>query len=155
METSTVLFKTKRYRICDKTKLANLVNHILRNYKPDTIQYKRDFNADDTKLNLVIGPDFKVIKKGADWFDKVQTESQSLKDTLQQSLIEADEMAEQNISLSRQQKDITLKSITYFSKLKNYDENAESHLLEIMTQCLEVKNQSKNKKIILLSIKNL
>ncbi|GLQ71356.1 hypothetical protein [Vibrio penaeicida] len=146
METSTVLFKTKRYRICDKTKLANLVNHILRNYKPDTIQYKRDFNADDTKLNLVIGPDFKVIKKGADWFDKVQTESQSLKDTLQQSLIEADEMAEQNISLSRQQKDITLKSITYFSKLKNYDENAESHLLEIMTQCLEVKNQSKNKK---------
>ncbi|WP_224164699.1 hypothetical protein [Vibrio penaeicida] len=63
METSTVLFKTKRYRICDKTKLANLVNHILRNYKPDTIQYKRDFNADDTKLNLVIGPDFKVIKK--------------------------------------------------------------------------------------------
>ncbi|WP_224164701.1 hypothetical protein [Vibrio penaeicida] len=55
-------------------------------------------------------------------------------------------MAEQNISLSRQQKDITLKSITYFSKLKNYDENAESHLLEIMTQCLEVKNQSKNKK---------
>lgn len=146
METSTVLFKTKRYRICDKTKLANLVNHILRNYKPDTIQYKRDFNADDTKLNLVIGPDFKVIKKGADWFDKVQTESQSLKDTLQQSLIEADEMAEQNISLSRQQKDLTLKSITYFSKLKNYDENAESHLLEIMTQCLEVKNQSKNKK---------
>ncbi|WP_341852399.1 hypothetical protein [Vibrio vulnificus] len=146
MEKSTVLQKTRRIRICDKTKLANLVNHILRNYKPDTIQYKRDFNADDTKLNLVIGPDFKVIKKGSDWFDKVQTESQSLKDTLQQSLIEADEMAEQNISLSRQQKDLTLKSITYFSKLKNYDENAESHLLEIMTQCLLVKNQSKNKK---------
>ena len=146
METSTVLQKTSRYRICDKTKLANLVNHILRNYKPDTIQYKRDFNADDTKLNLVIGPDFKVIKKGADWFDKVQNESQSLKDTLAQSLIDADEMAEQNISLSRQQKDLTLKSITYFSKLKNYDENAESHLLEIMTQCLEVKNQSKNNK---------
>ncbi|TKF22455.1 hypothetical protein [Vibrio kanaloae] len=146
METSTVLQKTSRIRICDKNKLSNLVNHILRNYKPDTIQYKRDFNADDTKLNLVIGPDFKVIKKGADWFNKVQTESQSLKDTLQQSLIEADEIAEQNISLSRQQKDLTLKSITYFSKLKNYDENAESHLLEIMTQCLDVKNQSKNEK---------
>ena len=72
MEKSTVLQKTSRIRICDKTKLANLVNHILRNYKPDTIQYKRDFNADDTKLNLVICPDFKVIKKGADWFDKVQ-----------------------------------------------------------------------------------
>ncbi|MEA5316081.1 hypothetical protein VB525_19625 [Vibrio parahaemolyticus] len=146
MEKSTVLQKTSRIRICDKTKLANLVNHILRNYKPETIQYKRDFNADDTKLNLVIGPDFKVIKKGADWFNKVQTESQALKDTLQQSLIEADEMAEQNISLSRQQKDLTLKSITYFSKLKNYDENTESHLLEIMTQCLDVKNQSKNEK---------
>ncbi|WP_274876528.1 hypothetical protein [Vibrio harveyi] len=146
METSTVLQKTSRIRICDKNKLSNLVNHILRNYKPDTIQYKRDFNADDTKLNLVIGPDFKVIKKGADWFNKVQTESQSLKDTLQQSLIEADEIAEQNISLSRQQKDLTLKSITYFSKLRNYDENAESHLLEIMTQCLDVKNQSKNEK---------
>lgn len=146
METSTVLQKTSRIRICDKNKLSNLVNHILRNYKPDTIQYKRDFNADDTKLNLVIGPDFKVIKKGADWFNKVQTESQSLKDTLQQSLIEADEIAEQNISLSRQQKDLTLKSITYFSKLRNYDENAESHLLEIMTQCLDIKNQSKNEK---------
>lgn len=146
METSTVLQKTNRIRIYEKTKLYNLVNHILRNYKPDTIQYKKDFNPNDTKLNLVIGADFQIIEKGPDWFDKVQTESQSLKDTLQQSLIEADEMAEQNISLSRQQKDLTLKSITYFSKLKNYDKQAESKILQIISKCIDVKNQEKNNK---------
>lgn len=146
MKKSTALQKTNRIRIYEKTKLSNLVNHILRNYKAETMQYKRDFNAEDTKLNLVIDSDFNVIEKGPNWFDKVQTESQKLKDILQQSLFEADEMAETKVSLSRQKKDLTLKSITYFSKLENYDENAESHLSEIISQCLEIKNQNKNYK---------
>ena len=146
METSTVLQKTSRIRICDKTKLGNLVNHILRNYKPETKQMKEDFNPDDTKNNLVIGADFKIIEKGPDWFNQVQQEAKFFKQDLEQSLIDADNLAEQNISLSRQQKDLTLKSITYFSKLKNYDEQAESKILPIISKCIDVKNQEKNNK---------
>lgn len=146
METSTVLQKTNRIRIYEKTKLNNLVNHLFRNYKPETRQMKEDFNPDETKHNLVIGPDFQILEKGDDWFQQVEQEAKFFKENLEQSLIDADEIAEQKISLSRQQKDLTLKSIGYFAKLKNYDEQAESDLLPIITKCLDVKNQEKNNK---------
>ncbi|MFA0554145.1 hypothetical protein AB4538_25245, partial [Vibrio lentus] len=119
METSTVLQKTRRYRICEKTKLNNLVNHIMRNYKPETIQYKRDFNPEDTKENLLISADFQIKEKGGDWFDQVELETKLFKGNLEQSLIDADKFAVQKISLSRSEKDKTIKSINYFSKLDN------------------------------------
>ena len=146
METSTVLQKTRRYRICEKTKLANLVNHIMRNYKPETIQYKRDFNPEDTKNNLLIGDDFQIQEKGGDWFDQVERESKFFKENLEQSLTDADELADQKISLSRSEKDKTIKSINYFSKLKNYDEDLEKDIIPVVFKCLDFKNQDKKNK---------
>lgn len=147
METSTVLFKTKRYRICDKTTLANEVNHILRNYKPETIQYKRDFNADETKNNLIIGSDYQIKTKGENWFaNEVEIESDGFKDKLKQSLTDADNHPEIKISLSRRDKDLTLKSITYFSNCENYTPEEENHILKISSQCLDFKLQKQTEK---------
>ncbi|OBT09913.1 hypothetical protein A9267_20265 [Shewanella sp. UCD-FRSSP16_17] len=146
METSTVLQKTRRYRICEKTKLNNLVNHIMRNYKPETIQYKRDFNPEDTKENLLIGSDFQIKEKGSDWFNQVELESKLFKDNLEQSLIDADKFAVQKISLSRSEKDKTIKSINYFSNLENYDHDLEIDITPVISKCLDFKIQDKNNK---------
>jgi len=146
METSTLLHKNNRIRINEKSKLANLVNHILRNYKPDTIQHKRDFNATATKNNLLINSDFKLSPMGENWFSGVEVETKLFKDDLEQSLINADLSADIQISLSRSEKDKTIKSINYFSKLKNYDEDLESSILAILLTCSDFKNQKPNEK---------
>jgi len=146
MEKCTVLKKTNRIRICNKTQLSNLVNHIMRNYKPGTIQHKRDFNPEDTKDNLLIGADFQIKEKGADWFDQVELESKLFKDNLEQSLIDADDLADQKISLSRSEKDKTIKSINYFSSLKNYDEDLEKDIIPVISKCLDFKSQDKKNK---------
>ena len=146
MKTSTILMKNNRIRICDKTKLANLVNHILRNYKPETIQYKRDFHADETKNNILIGSDFRLKVNGENWFDNVEAITKEFKDNLSQSLIDADEDAEINISLSRSEKDKTIKSIKYFSNIKNVDPEIENSLLSIITTCESWKNQNPKEK---------
>jgi len=146
METSTLLHKNNRIRINEKSKLANLVNHILRNYKPDTIQHKRDFNATATKNNLLINADFELSPMGENWFSGVEVETKLFKDDLEQSLLNADLSADIQISLSRSEKDKTIKSINYFSKLKNYDENLESTIIPIILTCLDFKNQKQNEK---------
>jgi hypothetical protein len=146
MDTSTLLHKNNRIRINEKTKLANLVNHILRNYKPDTIQFKRDFNANDTKNNLLINADFKLSPMSENWFSSVEVETKLFKDDLEQSLLNADLSADIQISLSRSEKDKTIKSINYFSKLKNYDEDLESSIIPIILTCLDFKNQKPNEK---------
>jgi len=145
METSTLLMKNNRIRICNKNQLSNLVNHILRNYKPETRQSKEDFHPDETKHNVLIGENFKLKHKGADWFSEVEQISKQFKDNLEQTLIDADSEPV-IISLSRSEKDKTIKSINYFSKLKNYDEDLESSILPIIKTCEDFKKQdSKNK----------
>lgn len=146
METSTLLHKNNRIRINEKSKLANLVNHILRNYKPDTIQHKRDFNATATKNNLLINADFTLSPMGENWFSGVEVETKLFKEDLEQSLINANLSADIQISLSRSEKDKTIKSINYFSKLKNYDEDLESSIIPILLTCLDFKNQKPNEK---------
>lgn len=145
MKDSTLLMKNNRIRICNTNQLNNLVNHILRNYKKNTKQYKDDFNAEDTKLNVFISPELKLKNNGENWFAEVEDKAKDFKNSLQQSLIEADE-ENKNISLSRSDKDKTIKSINYFSKLKNYDVDLESSIIPIIETCEAYKKQdSKNK----------
>lgn len=146
METSTLLMKNNRIRINDKSRLSNLINHIMRNYKPDTKQYKDDFHADQTKNNIFIGANFKTLKPcGADWFDDVEKLSQQFKTNLQETLIAADNVPVA-ISLSRSEKDKTIKSINYFSKLKTYDEDLESSILPIIKTCENFSKQDRRNK---------
>lgn len=145
MKDSTLLMKNNRIRICNTNQLNNLVNHILRNYKKNTKQYKDDFNAEDTKLNVFISPELKLKNNGKNWFAEVEDKAKDFKNSLQQSLIEADG-ENKNISLSRSDKDKTIKSINYFSKLKNYDVDLESSIIPIIETCEAYKKQdSKNK----------
>lgn len=145
METSTILMKTNRIRICNKNQLSNLVNHILRNYKPETRQYKEDFFPEESKNNILIGSDYKLKTFNNNWFDEVQETSNDFKQALNQSLVDADNETLE-VSLSRSEKDKTIKSIHYFSKLKNVDPEIENSLLSIMTTCQDFKNQDpKNK----------
>lgn len=145
METSTILMKTNRIRICNKNQLSNLVNHILRNYKPETRQAKEDFFPEESKNNILIGSDYKLKTFNDNWFDEVQETSNDFKQALNQSLVDADNETLE-VSLSRSEKDKTIKSINYFSKLKNIDPEIENSLLSIMTTCQEYKNQDpKNK----------
>jgi len=130
MNKLTLLNKNNRIRIKENNRLKNLINHLIRNYKPGTKQYKSDFLPEFTKNNLVIDSDFNFEAVGEDWQDSTQSNALLILDDINNelNLADSEELKRRDKSgqtLDRKEKDKILKSISYLSKLESSSNEKE------------------------------
>lgn len=149
---ATLLSKNNRIRIKEKNKIKNLIKHWLRCYKPDTIQYKRDFVPAETQNNIIIGSDWSERLQGENWHDNVQDEAAAVQQQLDEILSNADyqkdlKMIGDNVATVKEKKAIR-NSIAYFSKLDPATMSAEESeiLSPLIDKCIQISNQDKTEK---------
>lgn len=150
---STVLFKNNRIRAKWKTRLQNLIRHLIRNYKPETRQAKEDFNYDEIHNNLIIDGDFNISKFGPDWLDgKVADEKDLLNSLIENVIAKSNDNIQSEIEkadgLTVAEKKAIRKSINYYATL-NLDAMSDKEreaLQPLIDECKTIKEQDKSNK---------
>ncbi|NVP02910.1 hypothetical protein HWA77_22125 [Photobacterium damselae subsp. damselae] len=156
MQTSTVLYKNRRYKIKETNKVTNLFKHLYRHYNDRTLKDRKDdFNSELTENNLFINSDFTFIKNKSDWQQTVDSDLNDCKDKIYNLLNKVDNyyVNKNADKLTVEEKKKTRKAINYLSKMdltEKDNEFSELYLLvsDLKDQALKIVN-SKEKDYVL------